>query len=380
PDDIADLVPFWDKLEQFEQDGLLSELNLFEEALEQLYTKKTESAPLQLMTIHKAKGLEFDTVILPGLGRRAPAPDKPLLRWLTLPSEHTEDLILISPLNAAHHDRSALYDYLGELDAEKNKYEQQRVLYVAATRAKQRLYLLDNTETITNNTFRACLKDYPFESISTETAYQTQVATYPQRTYLPDAFYTTTPFAAPEKNVNPPSILPVLTPARALGIITHELLEWICTHHPKSIHDIPWQISTQALCALGLPDAQFKAAEQQIKAWITAIYHHPRGQWMIQKHPKEHNEYSLLVFENNRLNTRVIDRVFECDGICWIIDFKTGEQNTEQYQLQLNRYAYYMREHTTYPIRCGLYYLEDAHWVEWAWESETKRVTIPALN
>jgi ATP-dependent helicase/nuclease subunit A len=376
PEEIYDLDPFWDKLEQFEQDGLLSELALLEQELQKLYTKKVQSARIQLMTIHKAKGLEFDTVILPGLGRRAPAPDKPLLRWLNLPSDNTEDLILISPLNAAHDSHSALYTYLGELDAEKNKYEQQRLLYVAATRAKKRLYLFDNTKTISQNTFRDCLKDYPFESVSTEELVQTTPTEHPHRTYLPDSFYSTQKTAIPEKNPNPPSVLPELTPARALGVITHELLEWMCKYHPKTIQDIPWQLATPALEKLGLPEADFKRAADQIKTWVTTLFNHPRGQWMIQQHAHEHSEYALLVFENNRLNTRVIDRLFEDNGIYWIIDFKTGQHTPEQqhhYQIQLNRYAKYMAEHTTCPIRCGLFYLEDTHWVEWAWESKTQQ-------
>ena len=36
-------------------------------------------AGLQVMTIHKAKGLEFDTVIVPGLGRHSKPDDKPLV-------------------------------------------------------------------------------------------------------------------------------------------------------------------------------------------------------------------------------------------------------------------------------------------------------------
>ncbi|MCH9755696.1 MAG: UvrD-helicase domain-containing protein [Gammaproteobacteria bacterium] len=377
-DEIAMLEPFWDKLEQFEQDGLLSELALFEQEFNQLYAKKVQSARLQLMTIHKSKGLEFDSVILPGLGRRAPAPDKPLLRWLTLPSEASDDLILISPLNAAHNDRSDLYDYLGELDAEKNKYEQQRLLYVAATRAKKRLYLFDNSTSIIQNTFRASLKNYPFEPMVTEQLTESITSEYPKRTYLPDDFYTETKLTTPAIKPNPPSVLPELTPARALGIITHELLEWMCTHHPKTLEEIPWNLTTPALEALDLPKVDFEAAQQQIKTWVTTLFNHPRGQWIIQEHVNEHCEYALLVFENNRVNTRVIDRLFEDNGIYWIIDFKTGQNTPEQHRnhyTQLNHYAKYMAEHTHLPIHCGVYYLEDADWIEWAWESKSKSTT-----
>jgi ATP-dependent exoDNAse (exonuclease V) beta subunit len=380
--ECLDLTSFWDKITQFEQDGMLSEITLLEQELTQLYTKKAQSAPIQIMTIHKAKGLEFDTVILPGLGRRAPAPDKPLLRWLTLPSDSTEnaeDLILISPLNAAHEKHAVLYDYLGELDAEKNKYEQQRLLYVAATRAKKRLYLLDSSETITQHTFRDNLKAYPFETMSTNHTHSTQLATHPKHSYLPDAFYLPYKLPTPDKSTNPPSTLPDLTPARLLGTITHALLEWICTYHPEAIEDIPWHLSTPALKALGLTPAEYQLAETQIKTWITALFNHPRGHWIIQEHRQENSEYALLVFENNRVNTRVIDRLFEYNGIYWIIDFKTGEQNTQHYQIQLNRYASYMTEHTALPIRCGLYYLEDAHWVEWAFEAQDLKSPLSLL-
>lgn len=373
PSEICDLEPFWDKIEQFEQDGLLSELALFEQEFHQLYAKKTVSAPLQLMTIHKAKGLEFDSVILPGLGRRAPAPDKPLLRWLTLPSDDAEDLILISPLNAAHDDNAPLYDYLGELDAEKSKYEQQRLLYVAATRAKKRLYLFDSTTSITQNTFRHHLKDHPFQPIETQQLSETAQTTHPQRSYLPETFYTQTKQSTDLMPLNPPSVLPELTSARALGIITHELLEWMCTYHPQTLEEIPWQLSTTALQKLDLPQSEFKLAQQQIKTWITAFFNHPKGQWIIQKHSKEHSEYALLVYENNRVNTRVIDRLFEYNGIYWIIDFKTGQNTPEQhakYQTQLNHYAKYMSEHTKLPIHCGLYYLETTDWIEWTFSSQ----------
>ncbi|HET9340899.1 MAG TPA: UvrD-helicase domain-containing protein, partial [Casimicrobiaceae bacterium] len=42
-----------------------------------------EAARVQVMTMHKAKGLEFDTVILPGLARGRTRNDTPLMRWRT---------------------------------------------------------------------------------------------------------------------------------------------------------------------------------------------------------------------------------------------------------------------------------------------------------
>ena len=42
----------------------------------------SERCGVQLMTIHKAKGLGFDVVIVPGLGRATRTESQPLLRWL----------------------------------------------------------------------------------------------------------------------------------------------------------------------------------------------------------------------------------------------------------------------------------------------------------
>jgi len=374
PEEEQDLEQFWEKLARFEQDGQLTDRVLFKQELNKLYTKQLGTARLQIMTIHKAKGLEFDSVILPGLGKRAPNPDKPLLRWLTLPSEaSSDDLILISPLQAAHNERCPLYDYLGQLDAEKSAYEQQRLLYVATTRAKKRLYLLDCTTSVTKNTFRACLKTQLFTPVPSELIAEATHLDYPARQYLPEVFYTPARLPQLSETLELNSTLPELTPARALGTIAHQLLEWICTYHPKTVDDVPWGLATHALHALGLSEQALDALTAQLKTLISNMFHDTRGYWIIQEHLDEHNEYALLVFDNDRLVTRIIDRLFYENGVCWIIDFKTGVDDSEQqkaHQKQLNAYALHMAEQHTMPIRCGLYYLAPNRWVEWAWTSE----------
>ena len=99
---------------------------------------------LQLLTVHKAKGLEFDTVILPGLGRRTRSDDQRLLMWL----EYIRDgelRLLLAPIHKVGGDKDPVYDYLRKVHATKSGQESTRLLYVAATRARRLLHLLGHT-------------------------------------------------------------------------------------------------------------------------------------------------------------------------------------------------------------------------------------------
>lgn len=97
--------------------------------------------PIEIMTIHKAKGLEFDTVILPGLGRQRRPDNKPLLLTLELPSTQVATHFLLAPIHASEQESDPIYDFLLQLERQKSHYELSRLLYVAATRAKQQLHL-----------------------------------------------------------------------------------------------------------------------------------------------------------------------------------------------------------------------------------------------
>jgi ATP-dependent helicase/nuclease subunit A len=86
---------------------------------------------LQLMTIHKSKGLEFPWVILADAGRR---PNMKSDRWLLIDRNLslTPDKIDYKPWLAR---------YLQQLDNEREEAENNRILYVAMTRARDKLII-----------------------------------------------------------------------------------------------------------------------------------------------------------------------------------------------------------------------------------------------
>ncbi|MBV8573549.1 MAG: UvrD-helicase domain-containing protein, partial [Acetobacteraceae bacterium] len=97
---------------------------------------------VQIMTIHRAKGLEFDKVIVPSLGRRSRANREPLLRWLELPRAAEGSDLLMAPIAPpGRRGLEPLNEYVKSLQTRRAGYERARLMYVAATRARSELHL-----------------------------------------------------------------------------------------------------------------------------------------------------------------------------------------------------------------------------------------------
>ena len=366
-----DLEQYWLLLERFEKDGQIEDLAMFNDEFKALYSQKVTPARVQIMTIHKSKGLEFDCVILPGLGSKSSRKDTPLLRWLKLPTEDQGELLLLSPMKAAHHEQCLLYDYLGQLDEQKNDYERQRLLYVAVTRAKKRLYLFDSSQKTTQGSFRSLLQNQAFTDEPAAEDGASEIKEMPEIYHLPVHYYQQAPADATHSFNTSALVINTNSTPRLIGVVAHELLQWICTHHPETLDEVPWSLAMHPLISLGLNAADVQTALGQLKQVITTLFNDPTGVWLIKRHEQERNEYELLTHEHGEMATRIIDRTFIENGVRWIIDFKTGRDDAETQVLhreQVNEYAVLLGNRSPDPIRCGLYYLSSGTWVNWVTE------------
>ena len=122
----------------------LADFDWFREQVNALFAQPDARAGdrLQLMTIHKAKGLEFDTVILPGLGAIPRPEEQRLLLWL-----EQSGALLLAPISEAGQQPDPIYTYLSRVEERKMECETARLLYVATTRARDRLHLLGTVKT-----------------------------------------------------------------------------------------------------------------------------------------------------------------------------------------------------------------------------------------
>src|SRR5262249_17897588 len=142
--DLEDATVFLDFLEANEEAGALADPAAFEQRMAKLYAVPDLEADesLQVMTVHKAKGLEFDTVILPGLGAGTAKDDRKLFLWLKRSAAAREETaILLAPMNPSGTGKDPIYEYIRRLDKTQAEHESGRILYVAATRARAALHL-----------------------------------------------------------------------------------------------------------------------------------------------------------------------------------------------------------------------------------------------
>ena len=171
PEHLDKAERFFSLLDELEAQPASVDADTVERRVRTLFAAPSQSSrAVDVMTIHKAKGLEFDVVIVPGLDR-APRREPPqLLAWsrtiAAAPAGHEssnsgQDALLIAPLpelggrvdppGSAYPEGSAdghrgvgaaQYRFIRQLDTVRVEHERGRLLYVAVTRARQELHLL----------------------------------------------------------------------------------------------------------------------------------------------------------------------------------------------------------------------------------------------
>ncbi len=365
-----DLEQFWLLLSQFTSNGQIFDTAKFAQQFEKLYSTNANSARLQIMTIHKSKGLEFDCVILPGLGAKTQKQTQSLLRWLNF-SDEQENLLLISPIRSALQSHCDWYDFIGTLQSEKEAYEQQRLLYVAVTRARQRLILTDCHEKTTSNTSRSLLTQEFITEVAEVAEVHLEQGT-PEcnfLAYLPIDYYQHPIESLSETSVNklPPSSS---YNERQFGIVAHKLLQWIGHNNPTRCDELPWEFMHNQFKSLGFTKLVQMELMIRLQSVIENMFHDKIGNWLWKPHKDNHCELSFITTVDDKIQTNIIDRTFISNRIRWVVDYKTGaeDKNTEaSHREQLNNYA---RLYETEPhnIRCGIYYLSSSHWVSWSFK------------
>ncbi|MBF0444201.1 MAG: UvrD-helicase domain-containing protein [Magnetococcales bacterium] len=407
---LVDVGTYFDLVESTEIDGCGFNISLLNEKVKSLYGAADPQADpdLAVMTLHKAKGLEFDVVILPGLDRRTRGECRRLLTWLDSSLDESSDSIpLLAPIGRSDQDaEDSIQGYIRTIEKQKNSYETTRLLYVAVTRAKEQLHLLAGTVEEEKkppfNSFLATLWPVLNEPF-------TQNIAIDQEEKPGGAEFVEMPFKALGANWQLPELpsmvaksvaaLPVEEDerepvlfdwagdtARLLGLVVHRYLSRIVDEGAEFWSKERVLQQHAAISAhlnhLNVPKKMLADTIERVKSALIQTLDDKRGKWILDaRHNQSSSEKALSGFLDGRRIRVIIDRSFvDSNGIRWIIDFKTSfhgggdldgflDNEVVRYQDQLNRYGKVFNKLEDRPIRLGLYFPMLSGWREWEYKS-----------
>ena len=393
----ANLGLFWkllDNLPQGEVDLLGPALHTALEGLCALPDPAASSEyGVQLMTIHKSKGLEFEIVIVPELQALTRGSEKRLLSWLERGLEDSDEPgditeFLIAPIQSKGAEGGEAKKWVDRIYRERELQETRRILYVAATRAREELHLLarpaykmDKDGSLTLVEPSNCLLATAWPALEAEVRtrfdeWQELVAPVPEDektipamaasgqdnlVLMPSPLKATKLRRLPldfevtstidlshspnrgeilvEGRANPYERHEGGLISRALGSAVHKLLEEIARlriarNWPSAragLEQYRSRILAQIRSA-GVSPAQAASIATQAYEFVLKASQDPHGQWILSPHVEAASETGWAGVVAGNLRLVRVDRLFragpepfvEGDDCWWIIDFKTA--------------------------------------------------------
>lgn len=405
-----DAASFFSLLEESDEAGRVADFSLFAERLEFLFARprKHTGGCVQVMTIHKAKGLQFDTVIVPHLQGRARIGDRDLLVWANRFDRQGVERFLMAGLPQPGAD-TAYYNFVRSQCTEKEKAEERRLLYVAVTRAKNVLHLLGNVDSKRGEGvskpgggFLHALWNEDIEqqfvrekqrlassrpaqgALPLVSEPMTRLRRLPGswRMPVPEPSIPWAPAYQTEiASVQEPRYEWVGETSRHIGTIVHDVLRRIAEEGVSrwSLADIEKlrPFAERELSRLGVLSSERASAADRILRALAGAISSDRGRWILTAHPHAQCEWALGGLLSERLESARIDRTFiDEKGVRWIIDYKTsshegGSRNVflneekRRYLPQLEAYARLLHEMGETSVSVGLYFPLLDEWITW---------------
>jgi ATP-dependent exoDNAse (exonuclease V) beta subunit len=350
------------------------------------YSKaESATARVELMTLHKSKGLEFDHVFIVGAAKTGRSNDSPLLRWYR---DGNKGLMIAAKSESNQSD--SVYDYLGFLNKAQERQELTRLFYVGVTRAK-----LSCTITATQksdkawppskttsfwSTFCDAAKETVYEPVAEPHQYETEgadtsVMMLRRLQDLPSeskGLGQASAFAARECNLTSSNLS-----SRRYGIALHRGIELLC-HYSATPKVCPIDILSAVrfqLVNAGVPARELEDQLLNMEKDLNTLLLDETGRWLISSEQVDaHSELSLWDRETQR--ELIIDRTFidRSSGVRWIVDYKSSqphqdepiadftERESRKYQSQLEKYRDLMasydesKGHNVSTMRMALYF------------------------
>ncbi len=339
-----------------------------------------ERCGVQLMTIHKAKGLGFDIVIVPGLERATQIDAQPLLHWieqtrLVGASEQGEREFVVAPIGR-NGQPGGIYKWIAKQHVQREDDEAKRLLYVAATRASKELHLLGTAmvkapkngvqdlssgdkHSLLGIAWEALKSDFQraHEDLQSAQAEAPQQAEFdfasPDKTIRLRRLSADwkSPQSSSVSNIQEENPEMIERPrgslaTRAFGTAVHALLEDLVRLPGIDVEGVPQALlaevggwRTRALAMLrsaGLPRADAEPQSAEVVRALQAVLRDPIGRWILGVRAGAQTETSWSGWAESEggevLRTLRGDRIFRAGATpcskeethLWIVDYKTA--------------------------------------------------------
>jgi ATP-dependent helicase/nuclease subunit A len=395
PEALHDVEAFFTLVDRLVASHNLDAETLAEHAAELFAPSDPRGDRVQMMTVHKSKGLEFDTVILPGLHRETGGNESSLLLWDEVAGADGEEHLLVAPIRqkGAGGSEATAYDYLKKLEAERAAHEDERLLYVAATRAIRNLHLVgvavaddkkdDGLKPPAAGTLLKLLWPGVAQPVFGAALGERVAAAEVTGSIDPAAFVP--PLVRLGEVALPIGLREIpggLRPAgnaleldveeaglsleASVGTLVHRCLELIVGQGLAH-----WSVERLAgllpgwrrwLIAQGHTSADAETGAEEARRALAVTLESPSGRWLLADHADGAAEQAWSSSEGDVTQNHIIDRVFVVEGCRWIVDYKTVRvgadelpQRAEGFRPQLERYARLFRDDAL-PLRMAVYF------------------------
>ncbi|BBP42762.1 UvrD-helicase domain-containing protein [Thiosulfativibrio zosterae] len=425
---LQNVEAYWQLLESLEQSQAILDVAALDKALEVLYAEadaSIDSAKCELMTMHKSKGLEFDFVFLPGLGKPPKSDDTSLISWLRFANEAGEDRLILAPIHQRGKSASSLTELIKGFESQKQTYEMGRLLYVAVTRAKQACHLFGSAKykdvanakgdvqlnpasnsllsvlwPVVKTEFDALVDTYVAPEVAaTASGFIPKVLRLEDnRAKFTDLLPNLQPLAHPAKTPEASSENSVVAPSQSpdnllkplIGTLVHQVLD-LLAQKPNLMPELSstaieqWLAKRHGvyghwLAQEGLSQAQIQTALHAVEGSLTNALSHEKCRWALSdQHPEAASELALSsrLMPDEAQQNHIVDRTWvDESGKRWILDYKTAalpEGQTreafiagqlEHYEPQLARYGALFNQLENRPQQWVLYFTALNEWVE----------------
>lgn len=331
-------------------------------------TKVPQVQKVHILTVHKAKGLEYDRVIIPALHKKIQHDNKELL------VQHSsycngKALLWLHSYPKLERDMTSMMRYLRHLERQSSSDESNRVLYVALTRAKKAMHLTaQKTITNTHSWLSLCLEQLGKSTQQTvpkdpnaATSDHTESNTHGlwRRS---DKAYEYLKHCSIESRAQRSVSLTPDNENTHWGTLVHLCMQRVHLHGLDSVCALEHFLCQQAiLLPFRTSSAHVRAQCAVIARQLQGMHNDPIAKWIFNPNHKHIMVEQSLHLAHGKSSIR-LDRVFydTASKLFWIIDFKTHQSNSqrilhEQMQ-QLHHYQTAINElYPHYEVKVGVY-------------------------